>query len=71
MQIIADENWEDYENKIRLEFCFMNDTEYKKERKLFLQNLINKEKIFRTKIFYDTYEQKARNNINQIITKLN
>ena len=71
MQIIADENWEDYENKIRLEFCFMNDTEYKKERKLFLQNLINKEKIFRTKIFYDTYEQKARNNINKIITKLN
>ena len=71
MQIIADENWEDYENKIRKEYCYLNDIEYKNKRKQFLQNLLNKEKIFRTKIFHDSYEQKARDNINNIINRLN
>ena len=71
MQIIADENWEDYENKIRKEFCYLSDIDYKNKRKQFLQSLLNKEKIFRTKIFYDDYEQKARNNINNIINRLN
>ena len=71
MQIIAEENWEDYEIKIRKEYCYLNGIEYKNKRKQFLQNLLNKEKIFRTKIFYDSYEQKARDNINNIINRLN
>ena len=70
MQIVADENWEDYENKIRKEYCFMDETEYKNKRKQFLQSLVNKNRIFRTQIFYDTYEQIAKNNITNIINKL-
>ena len=70
MQIVADENWEDYENKIRKEYCFVDETEYKNKRKQFLQSLVNKNRIFRTQIFYDTYEQIAKNNITNIINKL-
>ena len=71
MYILSEENWEDYENKIRKEYFYINDIEYKKERTKFLQNCLNKEKIYRTKIFYDACEQKARNNITNIINKLN
>ena len=70
MQIVADENWEDYENKIRKEYCFMDETEYKNKRRQFLQSLVNKNRIFRTQIFYDTYEQIAKNNIINILNKL-
>ena len=70
MQIVADENWEDYENKIRKEYCFVDETEYKNKRKQFLQGLVNKNRIFRTQIFYDIYEQIAKNNITNIINKL-
>ena len=70
MQIVSDENWEDYENKIRKEYCFMDETEYKNKRRQFLQSLVNKNRIFRTQIFYDTYEQIAKNNITNIINKL-
>ena len=70
MQIVADENWEDYENKIRKEYCFVDETEYKNKRRQFLESLVNKNRIFRTQIFYDTYEQIAKNNITNIINKL-
>ena len=70
MQIVSDENWEDYENKIRKEYCFVDETEYKNKRRQFLQSLVNKNRIFRTQIFYDTYEQIAKNNITNIINKL-
>ena len=71
MEIVSEENWEDYENKIRKEYCFLDDNDYKKGRKQFLQNLLNKEKIFRTNIFYNNYEERAKNNINNILNKLN
>ena len=71
MQIIAQDNWEDYENKIRNEYCFVDYNIYKIKRKEFLENLEKKEKIFRTKIFFEEFETKARNNIKKIIHKLN
>ena len=71
MQIIAQDNWEDYENKIRNEYCFVDYNIYKIKRKEFLENLEKKEKIFRTKIFFEEFETKARNNIKNIINKLN
>ena len=70
MQIIAQENWEDYENKIRKEYCFVDLDTYKVKRKEFLEGLEKKEKIFRTKTFYDEYETIARSNIRKIIEKL-
>ena len=70
MQIVSDENWEDYENKIRKEYCFVDETEYKNKRRQFLESLVNKNRIFRTQIFYDTYEQIAKNNITNILNKL-
>ncbi len=69
--IIADKNWEEYENNIRKEFIFVNDEMYKIKRKEFLESLEKKEKIFRTKTFYDKYENDGRNNIKNIINKLN
>jgi predicted metal-dependent HD superfamily phosphohydrolase/phosphopantetheine adenylyltransferase len=70
MQIVAEENWEDYENKIRKEYCFVDLNTYKAKRKEFLEGLEKKEKIFRTKTFYDEYEKIARKNIRKIIEKL-
>ena len=71
MYILSEENWEDYENKIRKEYSYINDIEYKNGRLKFLQSCLNKDKIYRTKIFYDSFEQKARSNINNILNKLN
>ena len=70
MQIVAQENWEDYENKIRKEYCFVDLNTYNIKRKEFLEGLEKKEKIFRTKTFYDEYEKVARSNIRKIIEKL-
>ena len=71
MHILSEENWEDYENKIRKEYPYLSEIEYKNGRIKFLQSCLNKEKIYRTKIFYDAFEQKARSNIKKIIEKLN
>ena len=71
MQIIAQDHWEDYENNIRKEYCFMDYDNYKIKRKEFLEKLEKKEKIFRTKTFFDEFEEKARNNIKNIIKTLN
>ena len=70
MEIISEDNWEDYENKIKNEYCFVSPETYKTKRKEFLQKLENKSKIFRTKTFFDEYENKARNNIKNILKKL-
>ena len=71
MEIISQDNWEDYEDKIRNEYCFVDYNTYKKKRKEFLEGLEKKEKIFRTKTFFEEFEVKARNNIKAIIHKLN
>ena len=71
MHILSEENWEDYENKIRKEYPYLSEIEYKNGRIKFLQSCLNKEKIYRTKIFHDAFEQKARSNIKKIIEKLN
>jgi predicted metal-dependent HD superfamily phosphohydrolase len=70
MYIIADKNWEDYENKIRNEYNYLNFDIYKNKRKEFLLGLTKKKKIFRTKIFYNEYEEKARENINNLLKQL-
>ena len=68
--IIAEKNWEDYENKIRNEYNYLNFDIYKNKRKEFLLGLTKKKKIFRTKIFYNEYEEKARENINNLLKQL-
>ena len=71
MHIISKDNWEDYENKIRNEYCFVDYNIYKIKRKEFLEGLEKKEKIFRTNTFFVEFETKARKNIKAIINKLN
>ena len=71
MQIIAQENWEEYEDNIRKEYSFIDYNIYKIKRKEFLESLAKKEKIFRTKTFYELFEKSGRNNIKNIIDKLN
>ena len=47
IQILAQDGWEDYENKIRKEYCFMDYNNYKNKRKEFLEvNLLKIIKIF-------------------------
>ncbi len=71
MQIIAQENWEEYEDNIRKEYSFIDYNIYKIKRKEFLERLAKKEKIFRTKTFYELFEKVGRINIKNIIDKLN
>ena len=73
VSIISDSDlYMEYENQIHKEYTLVyNEDEYKKGRKHFLEHLLQKEKIFRTKHYFDLYETKARNNLNSIIQFLN
>ena len=73
VSIISDSDlYMEYENQIHKEYTFVyNEDEYKKGRKHFLEQLLQKDKIFRTKYYFDLYETKARNNLNSIIQFLN
>ena len=73
ISIISDSDlYMEYENQILKEYTFVyNENEYKKGRKRFLGQLLQKDKIFRTKYYFDLYETKARNNLNSIIQFLN
>ncbi|MDF1546650.1 MAG: hypothetical protein P1P88_02435 [Bacteroidales bacterium] len=58
--------WDEYEaysKQIRLEYQIYPKLLYNKGRKKVLTSFLNQPKIFRTEIFYQLYEKKARNNL--------
>ena len=58
--------WEVYENytrQIRKEYKIYPDLMYKPGRKKVLQHFLNMERIYKTEVFFEKFEQKARENL--------
>jgi predicted metal-dependent HD superfamily phosphohydrolase len=65
----------DYEHKIRKEYSFLNDKEFKEGRRSFLIKLLEPKylynSLYKTQYFRKKYEEKARENIKYSIEVLN
>lgn len=61
--------WE-YEHKIRVEYSFVSDPEYREGRCKFLEGCLKKEYIFQTGYFREKYEETARKNIEHLNRRL-
>ncbi|WKN44768.1 HD domain-containing protein [Tunicatimonas pelagia] len=55
--------YQEYTNKIRKEYAIYPDFLYKRGRRKVLQHFLAIERIFKTDIFYEDYEQPARANL--------
>ncbi|MFA8301349.1 MAG: hypothetical protein ACEPOV_14370 [Hyphomicrobiales bacterium] len=55
---------------IRQEYSCYSDIQYNCRRIILLQRLLSRKRIFKTDLFFNLYEQQARNNINKEITFL-
>lgn len=66
----SEEIFFDYEKKIRQEFSFYSIEEYLRGRSTFLKDMLDKDSIYQTKFFIDTYEKNARSNIEKLLHKL-
>ncbi len=55
---------------IRKEYSWVPEKEFAIARSKFLQQILNRDKIYYTKFFQDKYEQKARLNLNKAISEL-
>ena len=62
--------YEQYCGQIRKEYSIFPDLVYKPGRKKVLIHFLNMEKIFKTSIFYDKYELRARKNLESELTGL-
>lgn len=54
---------------IRLEYPDVSDQDYNVGRNKFLQSLYNRKYIFRTELFRDLFEERARSNIKNVLLK--
>lgn len=62
--------WKNYCANIRQEYSSFRDEEYDNGRVEFLKNLLNRERIFQTDFFYNSFEEQARQNIKRWILAL-
>ena len=62
--------WKNYCANIRQEYSSFTDEEYDNGRIEFLKNLLNRERIFQTDFFYNSFEEQARQNIKRWILAL-
>jgi predicted metal-dependent HD superfamily phosphohydrolase len=60
-----------YEEGIRREYYFIPNPLYIRRRTLFLTSILTRDKIYNTSFFNEKYEENARENIIQLIKKLN
>lgn len=63
---ILGSDWQDYENyvnRIRKEYAIYPDFIHKKGRKKAMLHFLERERIFYSEIYFNTYEQQARRNI--------
>lgn len=63
-------NYQDYKKKIREEYSLYPDFLYRKGRKKALQNFLDMKRIFKTEVFYNNYEQQAKENIKAELREL-
>uniref|UniRef100_A0A0N5B271 Inhibitor_I29 domain-containing protein n=1 Tax=Strongyloides papillosus TaxID=174720 RepID=A0A0N5B271_STREA len=64
------EKYEIYKSKLRQEYSYLNEKEYKKERVKVLKLFLQIPNIYATKEFRDKYEEQARKNISEEIISL-
>ncbi len=66
----SEEVYQKYTHSIRKEYKLVPDFMYKKGRKKVLEHFINKPSIYKTSIFIDLYEKKAKKNLETELNKL-
>jgi len=64
------QQFKDYETKIRMEYGYVPECDYRKARIRFLKMVLEKEYIYHTEFFRNKYEKKARSNIMGSIERL-
>ncbi len=66
----AEDQFRDFEKKIRREYGFLTEQQYKRERCSILQKFLQRSYIYYTHLFRDLYEHQARRNIHKLINYL-
>lgn len=64
------ERFDEYEQQVREEYSWVPESVFRKERRRILQHLLARSSIFNTRLFIDSYEQQARDNIERSIVRL-
>ncbi len=67
----SEETYNEYVENIRSEYSYLNDETFNKNRKKFLEKMLNREHIFHTIYFRDKYETNVRVNIINKINNIN
>jgi predicted metal-dependent HD superfamily phosphohydrolase len=62
--------YDQYEQKIRSEYSFVSESEYRDARASILQTFLNRPSIYTTEYFVKKYEQQARENLQRSISDL-
>ena len=65
------ERFLEYESQIRKEYRWVPWFVYKNKRREILSSFLDRPRIYFTDVFYNTFEDQARNNINNSVAKLN
>lgn len=73
LSILGAEAWRfaEYEQQVRREYRWVPWFLYKKKRRELLQHFLREPHIFNTELFYTYFERRARENLQQSITRLN
>ena len=59
----------EYEQKIREEYSFVNEEEYRTKRSIILKQFLNRKTIYFSEYFRNKYEKSARRNLEMVLTK--
>ena len=60
---ISADNYEIYQKNVRKEYSIIPKSIYKKGRKKFIESILSRENIFKTRVFQVAYEESARKNL--------
>ena len=66
----SSKNYQKYIINIRKEYAYYSDKVYKNSRKKVLESFLKKERIYKSKHFYEYFEEQARKNIESEINSL-
>jgi predicted metal-dependent HD superfamily phosphohydrolase len=66
----SEERFSQYEHQVRKEFFSVNDAQFYRGRLRVLENFYRRNRIYQSKLFYNLYEEKARNNLEKSIASL-
>jgi predicted metal-dependent HD superfamily phosphohydrolase len=66
----SEAEYQAYARAIRQEYSWVTTEEYQQGRKLFLQNLLQRERIYLTEEMFAVFEEKARQNMQEEIISI-